>query len=110
MHGLLRRHPARGPRVELPELFPRLPPELHKEMGSIAGLSGRRCADTELRLRLGINVPLISNCFCSFSDSAEGWRCPACQNVAPKPPTSYTCFCGERRTTVTRRGGLEKLT
>ncbi|KAM3593288.1 uncharacterized protein V6R79_009562 [Siganus canaliculatus] len=28
-------------------------------------------------------------------DSAEGWRCPACQNVALKPPTSYTCFCGK---------------
>ncbi|XP_041817302.1 transcriptional repressor NF-X1 isoform X2 [Chelmon rostratus] len=28
-------------------------------------------------------------------DSAEGWRCPACQNVALKQPTSYTCFCGK---------------
>ncbi|XP_034023140.1 transcriptional repressor NF-X1 [Thalassophryne amazonica] len=28
-------------------------------------------------------------------DSAEGWRCPACQNVAFKHPTSYTCFCGK---------------
>ncbi|CAG10245.1 unnamed protein product [Tetraodon nigroviridis] len=28
-------------------------------------------------------------------DSAEGWRCPACQNVALKHPTSYTCFCGK---------------
>ncbi|XP_034562203.1 transcriptional repressor NF-X1 [Notolabrus celidotus] len=28
-------------------------------------------------------------------DSAEGWRCPACQNVAQKSPTSYTCFCGK---------------
>lgn len=28
-------------------------------------------------------------------DSAEGWRCPACQHVALKPPTSYTCFCGK---------------
>ncbi|CAK6967447.1 transcriptional repressor NF-X1 [Scomber scombrus] len=28
-------------------------------------------------------------------ESAEGWRCPACQNVAPKQPTSYTCFCGK---------------
>uniref|UniRef100_A0A8C5I2J9 Transcriptional repressor NF-X1 n=1 Tax=Gouania willdenowi TaxID=441366 RepID=A0A8C5I2J9_GOUWI len=26
---------------------------------------------------------------------AEGWRCPACQNVALKHPTSYTCFCGK---------------
>uniref|UniRef100_A0A7N8WUA4 Transcriptional repressor NF-X1 n=1 Tax=Mastacembelus armatus TaxID=205130 RepID=A0A7N8WUA4_9TELE len=25
----------------------------------------------------------------------EGWRCPACQNVALKHPTSYTCFCGK---------------
>lgn len=30
-----------------------------------------------------------------FSESAEGWRCPACQNVALKQPTSYSCFCGE---------------
>ncbi|XP_039900301.1 transcriptional repressor NF-X1 isoform X1 [Simochromis diagramma] len=28
-------------------------------------------------------------------DSAEGWRCPACQNVSMKHPTSYTCFCGK---------------
>lgn len=28
-------------------------------------------------------------------ESAKGWRCPACQNVALKPPTSYTCFCGK---------------
>ncbi|XP_051796440.1 transcriptional repressor NF-X1 [Acanthochromis polyacanthus] len=28
-------------------------------------------------------------------ESAEGWRCPACQNVAMKHPTSYTCFCGK---------------
>eukprot|EP00066_Takifugu_rubripes_P017064 XP_011606330.1 PREDICTED: transcriptional repressor NF-X1 isoform X1 [Takifugu rubripes] len=28
-------------------------------------------------------------------DSPEGWRCPACQNVALKHPTSYTCFCGK---------------
>ncbi|KAI3355372.1 hypothetical protein L3Q82_018214 [Scortum barcoo] len=28
-------------------------------------------------------------------DSPEGWRCPACQNVALKQPTSYTCFCGK---------------
>nr|XP_046227015.1 transcriptional repressor NF-X1 [Scatophagus argus] len=28
-------------------------------------------------------------------DSAEGWRCPACQNVTLKHPTSYTCFCGK---------------
>uniref|UniRef100_A0A3Q3K6N0 Transcriptional repressor NF-X1 n=1 Tax=Monopterus albus TaxID=43700 RepID=A0A3Q3K6N0_MONAL len=28
-------------------------------------------------------------------DSVEGWRCPACQNVALKHPTSYTCFCGK---------------
>ncbi|XP_071340974.1 transcriptional repressor NF-X1 [Trachinotus anak] len=28
-------------------------------------------------------------------DSAEGWRCPACQHVALKHPTSYTCFCGK---------------
>ncbi|XP_069015721.1 transcriptional repressor NF-X1 [Embiotoca jacksoni] len=29
-------------------------------------------------------------------DSAEGWRCPACQNVSMKPPTSYICFCGKQ--------------
>ncbi|XP_023806082.1 transcriptional repressor NF-X1 isoform X2 [Oryzias latipes] len=28
-------------------------------------------------------------------DSTEGWRCPACQNVALKSPASYTCFCGK---------------
>uniref|UniRef100_A0A8C4Z5I2 Nuclear transcription factor, X-box binding 1 n=1 Tax=Gadus morhua TaxID=8049 RepID=A0A8C4Z5I2_GADMO len=28
-------------------------------------------------------------------DSTEGWRCPACQNVAPKQPASYICFCGK---------------
>ncbi|KAG7231186.1 hypothetical protein INR49_012017 [Caranx melampygus] len=28
-------------------------------------------------------------------DSAEGWRCPACQHVVLKQPTSYTCFCGK---------------
>nr|XP_015810198.2 transcriptional repressor NF-X1 [Nothobranchius furzeri] len=28
-------------------------------------------------------------------DSAEGWRCPACQNVTLKHPTTYTCFCGK---------------
>ncbi|XP_030635856.1 transcriptional repressor NF-X1 [Chanos chanos] len=28
-------------------------------------------------------------------DGSEGWRCPACQNVAFKTPNSYTCFCGK---------------
>ncbi|MEQ2313380.1 Transcriptional repressor NF-X1 [Ameca splendens] len=28
-------------------------------------------------------------------DSSEGWRCPACQNVALKHPTTYTCFCAK---------------
>ncbi|XP_024135844.1 transcriptional repressor NF-X1 [Oryzias melastigma] len=28
-------------------------------------------------------------------DSTDGWRCPACQNVALKSPASYTCFCGK---------------
>lgn len=63
MHGLLRRHPARGARVELPELFPRLPPELHKEMGSLAGLSGRRCADAELHPGFCVNVCSNQICF-----------------------------------------------
>lgn len=56
MHGLLRGHPAGGPRVELPELFPCLPPELHKEMGTITGLSGRRCADPESHPSLCVNI------------------------------------------------------
>ncbi|KAI4886983.1 hypothetical protein NFI96_023477 [Prochilodus magdalenae] len=28
-------------------------------------------------------------------EGGEGWRCPACQNVAFKAPTSYNCFCGK---------------
>ncbi|TSL34566.1 MAM and LDL-receptor class A domain-containing protein 1 [Bagarius yarrelli] len=28
-------------------------------------------------------------------ETGEGWRCPACQNVAVKFPTSYVCFCGK---------------
>ncbi|CAN9506402.1 unnamed protein product [Ophioblennius macclurei] len=28
-------------------------------------------------------------------ESAEGWRCPACQNVTTKHPSSYSCFCGK---------------
>lgn len=56
MHGLLRRHPARGPRVELPGLLPRLPPELHQEVGPFAGLSGRRCADAALPRGGCVNV------------------------------------------------------
>ncbi|XP_061095554.1 transcriptional repressor NF-X1 [Conger conger] len=28
-------------------------------------------------------------------DGNEGWRCPACQNVASRPPNSYVCFCGK---------------
>lgn len=42
MHGVLRHHPAHGARVELPELLPRLPSQLHQEVGSIPGLPGRR--------------------------------------------------------------------
>jgi len=32
-----------------------------------------------------------------FTDAigTEGWRCPACQNVAMKTPNLYTCFCGK---------------
>lgn len=56
MHGLLRRHPARGPRLELPELFPRLPPELHQEVGSFTGLSGRRCVAAALHRGGCVNV------------------------------------------------------
>uniref|UniRef100_A0AAY4BES7 Transcriptional repressor NF-X1 n=1 Tax=Denticeps clupeoides TaxID=299321 RepID=A0AAY4BES7_9TELE len=28
-------------------------------------------------------------------DGSEGWRCPACQNVAFRAPNSYMCFCGK---------------
>ncbi|XP_069047165.1 transcriptional repressor NF-X1 isoform X2 [Lepisosteus oculatus] len=28
-------------------------------------------------------------------DGNEGWRCPACQNVASRVPNSYACFCGK---------------
>ncbi|XP_066579537.1 transcriptional repressor NF-X1 isoform X2 [Amia ocellicauda] len=28
-------------------------------------------------------------------DGNDGWRCPACQNVAARVPNSYTCFCGK---------------
>ncbi|XP_061121370.1 transcriptional repressor NF-X1 [Syngnathus typhle] len=28
-------------------------------------------------------------------DCTDGWRCPACQNVAHKHPSTYTCFCGK---------------
>lgn len=42
VHGLLWRHPLHGPSLELRQLLPRLPPELHQEVGSIPGLSGRR--------------------------------------------------------------------
>lgn len=32
-----------------------------------------------------------------FTETGEGWRCPACQNVALKFPTSYICFCGKKK-------------
>ncbi|KAG8442538.1 hypothetical protein GDO86_011368 [Hymenochirus boettgeri] len=28
-------------------------------------------------------------------DGNNGWRCPACQNVSSRVPSSYTCFCGK---------------
>ncbi|XP_053570563.1 transcriptional repressor NF-X1 [Bombina bombina] len=28
-------------------------------------------------------------------DGNSGWRCPACQNVSPRVPSIYTCFCGK---------------
>ncbi|XP_062123975.1 protein shuttle craft isoform X1 [Drosophila sulfurigaster albostrigata] len=31
----------------------------------------------------------------SSSKSAEGWRCPACQNVLQELPREYLCFCGK---------------
>ncbi|KAM8715561.1 hypothetical protein ACLKA7_002588 [Drosophila subpalustris] len=31
----------------------------------------------------------------SSSKSAEGWRCPACQNVLEELPREYLCFCGK---------------
>lgn len=40
MHGVLRRHSGHGPGVELPQLLPRLPLELHQEVGSLPGLTG----------------------------------------------------------------------
>ncbi|XP_070566211.1 transcriptional repressor NF-X1-like [Ptychodera flava] len=30
-------------------------------------------------------------------ESADGWRCPACQNVCTKTPSVYRCFCGKVR-------------
>ncbi|XP_077978274.1 transcriptional repressor NF-X1-like isoform X2 [Glandiceps talaboti] len=33
----------------------------------------------------------------SAVESAEGWRCPACQNVCHKVPSVYRCFCGQVR-------------
>ncbi|XP_055545289.1 protein shuttle craft [Wyeomyia smithii] len=29
------------------------------------------------------------------SESDEGWRCPACQNMSKKIPREYFCFCGK---------------
>nr|XP_006818524.1 PREDICTED: transcriptional repressor NF-X1-like [Saccoglossus kowalevskii] len=29
--------------------------------------------------------------------NADGWRCPACQNVCAKIPSVYECFCGKVR-------------
>ncbi|KAM8967681.1 transcriptional repressor NF-X1 isoform 2-T2 [Pelodytes ibericus] len=28
-------------------------------------------------------------------DGNSGWRCPACQNVCSRVPSTYTCFCGK---------------
>ncbi|KAG8572059.1 hypothetical protein GDO81_011896 [Engystomops pustulosus] len=28
-------------------------------------------------------------------DGNSGWRCPACQNVSSRAPSTYTCFCGK---------------
>ncbi|XP_019536863.3 protein shuttle craft [Aedes albopictus] len=33
----------------------------------------------------------------SSSQSDDGWRCPACQNVSKKIPREYYCFCGKQR-------------
>ncbi|XP_043921518.1 transcriptional repressor NF-X1 [Protopterus annectens] len=29
------------------------------------------------------------------AEGNDGWRCPACQNVSARVPSSYTCFCGK---------------
>lgn len=42
MHGVLRRHQAHGSGVELPELLPRLPSQLHQEVGQVTRVPGRR--------------------------------------------------------------------
>lgn len=31
----------------------------------------------------------------SGADGSSGWRCPACQNVSARVPSTYTCFCGK---------------
>ncbi|XP_058815628.1 protein shuttle craft [Topomyia yanbarensis] len=33
----------------------------------------------------------------SSSQSDEGWRCPACQNISKKIPREYYCFCGKQK-------------
>ncbi|KAJ8375129.1 hypothetical protein SKAU_G00057090 [Synaphobranchus kaupii] len=39
-------------------------------------------------------------------DGNEGWRCPACQNVASRPPNSYVCFCGKETNPEWRRNEI----
>uniref|UniRef100_A0A1Q3FEQ0 Putative transcription factor nf-x1 n=1 Tax=Culex tarsalis TaxID=7177 RepID=A0A1Q3FEQ0_CULTA len=31
------------------------------------------------------------------SQSDDGWRCPACQNVSKRIPREYFCFCGKQK-------------
>lgn len=69
MHGVLRYHPAHGPGVELPELLPRLPPELHQEMGSIPSLTGRRCDPLN-----NISVTTLTD-LCTMGLESAVWFC-----------------------------------
>nr|NP_001071774.1 transcription factor protein [Ciona intestinalis]BAE06581.1 transcription factor protein [Ciona intestinalis] len=36
----------------------------------------------------------------------SGWRCPGCQNVTPKIPASYYCFCGKLKEPEYRKGEM----
>ncbi|EDW02849.1 protein shuttle craft [Drosophila grimshawi] len=42
----------------------------------------------------------------SSSKSAEGWRCPACQNVLQELPREYLCFCGKLKNPPLTRNEL----
>lgn len=40
------------------------------------------------------------------SQSDDGWRCPACQNVSKKIPREYFCFCGKLKNPVYNRSDV----